>query len=126
MPDPAKPSSEPGTFPIADLRFGFAWSRVAPGIDGWRVELVQIATGEMFDVTPPGSEFPVFSILPRAGSVEMIRERPIEAGGGQVIVGCFGSLREAVLTLCPLEEGQLAQIDQDLRQPAPMMFPEIS
>ena len=125
MPNKITPP-ELGSFSIADLKFGFAWSAVAPGIDGWRIEVVQIASGEMLDVTPPGAEFPVFSILPRAGHVEVIRERPLDAGGGQVHVGRFQSLREAVLTLCPLEAGQVTRIDQEILQPTTTMSREIS
>ncbi|WP_426954301.1 hypothetical protein [Muricoccus radiodurans] len=119
MLDKATPPPECESFSIAGLSFSFAWSRLAPGIDGWRVQLVQIASGEMLDVTPPGSEFPVFSILPRAGYIEVIRERPIDAGGGQISIGRFRGLREAVLALCSLDDEQIAQIDRDLVQLAP-------
>ncbi len=120
MSDPIPPPAQSGSFPVADLEFSFAWSAVAPGIDGWRVELVQIASGEMLDVTPPGAEYPVFSILPRFGHVEVIRERPLDfgGGGGQVPVGRFPSLREAVLALCPLHKDEIAKIDRELSRPS--------
>ena len=102
---------ECAAFSIADLRFALAWSAVAPGFGGWRAEVVQISTGEMLDVTPPGAESPVFCVMPRAGHVEVIRERPAEAGGGQVTVARPRTLRDALLLLCPLDAACLAELD---------------
>lgn len=116
MAEPALNSSvalnECAVFPIADLRFALAWSVAAPGFGGWRVEVVQISSGEMVDVIPPGAEFPVFSVVPRTAHVEVIWERAADAGGGQVIVARPSSLREALLLLCPLSADCLADIDR--------------
>ena len=98
-------------FPIADLRFALAWSRVAPGFGGWQAAVTQISSGEMIDVVPPGAEFPVFCIFPRMGHVELVRERSIEVGGGQVVVARCPTLRDALLMLCPLSQECLADVE---------------
>lgn len=103
-------------FPIEDLRFALAWSRVAPGWGGWQVSVSEMATGEMVEVVPPGAEFPLFYVLPRAGSVEVIRERVMEVGGGQVSVAMVPTLRDALLLLCPLDADALAQAGHDMKQ----------
>jgi len=107
-------SSECAVFPLADLRFALAWSAAAPGFGGWRVEVVQISSGEMVDVVPPGSQFPVFWVVPRIGHVEVVWEKSAEAGGGQVTVARPSTLRDALLLLCPLSAECLADIDRKL------------
>ena len=107
-------SSECAMFPIADLRFALAWSDAAPGFGGWQVEVVQISSGEMVDVIPPGAQFPVFSVVPRMGHVEVVWEHAAEAGGGQVTVARPSTLRDALLLLCPLSAECLADIDRKL------------
>jgi len=107
-------SSECAVFPIADLRFALAWSAAAPGFGGWRVEVVQISSGEMVDVIPPGAQFPVFWVVPRVGHVEVVWEHSAEAGGGQVTVARPSTLRDALLLLCPLSSECLADIDRML------------
>ena len=99
-------------FPLDDLRFALAWSTAAPGFGGWRVEVVQVSSGEMVDVVPPGAEFPVFCVLPRVGYVEVIWEHAADAGGGQATVARPPTLREALLLLCPLSAECLAEIDR--------------
>ncbi len=102
LPSRESKTVRPTTFPVDDLLFALAWSRLAPGLGGWRLAVIEIDTGEMIEIILPGAEFPVFLILPRRRHVELIRERPIEAGGGQVRVATLPTLREAVLLLCPL------------------------
>lgn len=99
-------------FPVEDLRFALAWSRMAPGFGGWQLGVSEMASGEMVEVIPPGAEFPVFYVLPRAGCVEVIRERVIEVGGGQVSVATVPTLRDAVLLLCPLGPEAMAQANE--------------
>ena len=99
-------------FPVAELRFALAWSAVAPGFGGWKVAVTHISSGEMIDVFPPGAEFPVFCVIPRTGHVDVIRERPAETGGGQEIVAQPPTLRDALLLLCPLGPGCIAEIDR--------------
>ncbi len=111
-------SSECAVFPIADLRFALAWSAAAPGFGGWRVEVVQISSGEMLDVIPPGAQFPVFWVVPRVGHVEVVWEHPAEAGGGQVTVARPSTLRDALLLLCSLGAECLADIDRTLADTA--------
>jgi hypothetical protein len=111
-------SSECAVFPIADLRFALAWSAAAPGFGGWRVEVVQISSGEMLDVIPPGAQFPVFWVVPRVGHVEVVWEHSAEAGGGQVTVARPSTLRDALLLLCPLGAECLADIDRTLADTA--------
>ncbi|MGI4944347.1 MAG: hypothetical protein ACRYHQ_27950 [Janthinobacterium lividum] len=105
-------------FPIADLQFALAWSDAAPGFGGWRIEVVQISSGEMVDVVPPGAEFPVFWVVPRTGHVEVMWEHSAEAGGGQVLVARPSTLRDALLLLCPLSAECLADIDRMLADTA--------
>jgi hypothetical protein len=96
---------------VSDLCFALAWSRVAPGYGGWRIALMQISSGEMIDVIPPGAEFPAFHILPRAGHVELIQEHSAEVGGGQDLIARCPVLRDALLLLCPLDPECLAAAD---------------
>jgi hypothetical protein len=111
VPESLSSSCAGGAFAVSDLCFALAWSRVAPGFGGWQIAFMQISTGEMIDVVPPGAEFPVFHILPRAGHVELIQERSAEAGGGQVLVARCPALRDALLLLCPLGPEGLAAAD---------------
>ena len=97
-----------GTFFTIDLCFALAWSRIAPGLGGWQTVIVQISSGKMIDVIPPRAEFLVFHLLPRTGHVELVHERSIEVGGGQVLVACCPRLRDALLPLCPLSPDGLA------------------
>ena len=103
-------------FPLEDLRFALAWSRMAPGLGGWQLGVSEMASGELVEVIPPGAEFPVFCILPRADGVEIIRERVMEVGGGQVSVATVPTLRDAVLLLCPLGADAMAQVSQLMRE----------
>ncbi len=105
-------TAHPAVFPVEDLLFALEWSRVAPGLGGWQVAVTEINSGEMVEVTPPGAEVPVFCILPRGDHVELIRERPIEVGGGQVHVGRLPNLLEAVLKLCPLGPQQAFDLER--------------
>ena len=100
-----------GAFSVSDLCFALAWSRVAPGFGGWQIAFTQISSGEMIDVIPPGAEFPVFHILPRAGHVELIQERCADVGGGQVLVARCPALRDALLLLCPLDPECLVAVE---------------
>ena len=111
-------SSECAVFPIADLQFALAWSVAAPGFGGWRIEVVQISSGEMVDVIPPGAQFPVFWVVPRTEYVEVIWEHPAEAGGGQVTVARPPTLRDALLLLCPLSAECLSDINRKLADTA--------
>ena len=111
-------SSECAVFPIADLRFALAWSAAAPGYGGWRIEVVQISSGEMVDIVPPGAEFPVFCVVPRTGHVEVMWERSADAGGGQVTVARPSTLRDALLLLCPLSAERLTDVDRKLADTA--------
>ena len=103
-------------FPLEDLQFALAWSQVAPGIGGWKLTVSEMTTGEIVEVTPPGAEFPVFYVLPRPNGVEIIRERVIEVGGGQVPVALLPTLRDAVLLLCPLGPEATQHAEQATRQ----------
>lgn len=116
VPDSVSKPPACAVFPVADLRFALAWSRAAPGLGGWQVTITQISSGEMVDVIPPGAEFPVFYILPRTGHVELVRERSIEVGGGQVVVARCPTLRDALLLLCPLSQECLAGIEARPRE----------
>lgn len=121
MPDlpPHPPQTvQSKAFAVDDLLFALAWSRLAPGLGGWRLSITEISTGEMVEIIPPGAEFPVFLILPRADHVEVIRERPIEAGGGQVRVATLPTLRDAVLLLCPLDAQHVFELQCSIGHPA--------
>ncbi len=111
VPESLSSSSASGAFSVSDLCFALAWSRVAPGFGGWRIVFLQISSGEMIDVVPPGAEFPVFHILPRAGHVELTQEHSAEVGGGQVLIARGPALRDALLLLCPLDPECLAAAD---------------
>lgn len=109
-----------GVFSVADLRFALAWSRVAPGFGGWRIAVLQISTGEMVEVTPPGASFAAFCALPRTGYVELVQEGSMEDGGGQVTVAQSATLRDALLLLCPLSRESLAEIEAGVGEAALM------
>ena len=98
-------------FPVGDLAFAMAWSRVAPGIGGWRLAVSEMTSGEIVEIIPPGAKLPVFYVLPRPGGAEIIWDCSTAVENDQVSLGLVPSLRDAVLLLCPLSLDLLAQIE---------------
>lgn len=91
-------------FHAADVLFALEWAAVAPGLGGWNLVLDDERQTRLVSVVPPGAEHPAFFIN-RHGSeitITWLRQKTID--GALVEVGTFKSLREAVLTLCPLSD----------------------
>jgi hypothetical protein len=89
-------------FHQADVLYALEWAAVAPGLGGWNVVLDDEKHTRLLSVIPPGAENPAFFIT-RAGAevtITWLRQKVVD--GSLVEVGRFGSLREAVQTLCPL------------------------
>ncbi len=99
-------------FHPADVLFALEWSAVAPGLGGWNLLLDDERATRIISVVAPGAEQPTFAVSRegdqvvitwlRQGDARPPGARPMAAGGGAVRVGQFNSLRDAVLTLCPL------------------------
>lgn len=106
-----------GAFPVDDLSFAMAWSRVAPGIGGWRLAVSEMTSGEIVEIIPPGAKFPVFYVLPRPGGAEIIWDCSTVVEDDQASLGLLPSLRDAVLLLCPLTSEVLAQVRESLGVP---------
>ena len=49
--------------PLADLHFAFGWARLAPGQAVWKTRVFNISSGEMIEVSPPGSEHADFLVF---------------------------------------------------------------
>jgi hypothetical protein len=89
-------------FHQADVLYALEWAAVAPGLGGWNLVLDDEKRTRLVSVIPPGAENPAFFITRQGGEVTITWLRQKVMDGSLVEVGRFGSLREAVLTLCPL------------------------
>ena len=88
----------------SDVLYALEWAAVAPGLGGWNLVLDDDRRTRLISVVPPGAENPAFFISRDGGEVTVnwLRQKTID--GALVEVGRFSSLREAVLTLCPLSD----------------------
>jgi hypothetical protein len=91
-------------FHQADVLFALEWAAVAPGLGGWNVVLDDESRTRLVSVVPPGAEQPAFFITRDGKEVTITWLRQKVVDGSLVEVGRFRSLREAVLTLCPLSD----------------------
>ncbi len=91
-------------FHSSDVLYALEWAAVAPGLGGWNLVLDDDRRTRLVSVVPPGAENPAFFISRDGGEVTVnwLRQKSID--GALVEVGRFSSLREAVLTLCPLSD----------------------
>lgn len=101
-------------FHPSDVAFARGWSRLAPGIDGWRLELDRENGTEQVGVLPPGAEQAVFII--RRDGVRTVMERRFIRAGEEcfVLIGEYDNLRRAVQALCPLPDEALQEIHEEL------------
>ena len=101
-------------FHQADVLFALEWAAVAPGLGGWNLVLDDEQNTRLVSVIPPGAENPAFFIT-RDGSevtISWLRQKTID--GVLVEVGRFASLRDAVLTLCPLSDDQKELVNDSM------------
>ena len=114
MPKKARRSAEAALFSTeatsifhsADVLYALEWAAVAPGLGGWNLVLDDDRQTRLVSVVPPGAEHPAFFVT-RSGdevTISWLRQKTID--GALVEVGRFRSLREAMLTLCPLSDDQ--------------------
>lgn len=115
MPAYGKVALVSAQFHPSDVAFAVAWSKRAPGIDGWRVLLDREEGTGRVSVIPPGAEKPVF-VVTRDGTKAVM-----ERVGGRAArpAGEFDNLRQAVLTLCPLHEEVMQEINEELEAAFP-------
>lgn len=101
-------------FHPSDVAFAARWSERAPGLDGWRVRMEPQAEPQRIHVLPPGAQEPVFLIT--RPSVRVVLERRVVIDGEESFstVGDYDNLRLAVQALCPLNEDDLQQINEEL------------
>jgi hypothetical protein len=89
-------------FHKAEVLFALEWAAVAPGLGGWNVVLDDDRTTRMISVVPPGAENPAFFITRDREEVTITWLRQKAIDGALVEIGRFKTLRDSVLTLCPL------------------------
>jgi hypothetical protein len=89
-------------FHQADVLYALEWAAVAPGLGGWNLVLDDDRRTRLISVVPPGAEQPAFFITRDGKEVTITWLRQKVVDGALVEVGRFASLREALLTLCPL------------------------
>ena len=101
-------------FHPSDVAFARGWSRCAPGIDGWRIQVDREDGTECVSILPPGAEEAVFIITRPA--VHVVVHRRLRGGGEErmVRVGEYANLRLAVQALCPISEDDLQELNEEL------------
>jgi len=107
-------SASRAIFHPADVLFALEWAAVAPGLGGWNLVLDQDGETRLISVVPPGAEHPTFFITRDGSRVTVTWLRQQAVGARPVDVGQFATLREAVLTLCPLSGELAAFVDQSM------------
>ncbi len=100
-------------FHPSDIAFARFWSAAAPGFGGWKLALDHEAAPERVSVVPPGAVEPVFVVTRGPRDVRLHRLRP---GGEPEEIASVPGLREAVLTLCPIDDDALEAIHTSLEE----------
>ena len=109
------PSAETAAvFHHADVLFALEWAAVAPGLGGWNVVLDDERRTRLISVVPPGAEQPAFFVTRDGTEVAVTWLRQKVVDGSLVEVGRFCSLREAVLTLCPLSDDMKELVNESM------------
>ena len=116
MPAYANVSLVTAVFHPSDIAFVRGWSAAAPGYGGWGVQLDRDEATEQVSVVPPGAEAPTF-LITRHGRDVVLQQRRPDASLQEL--GRFENLREAVLTLCPLDETAMQEIQESLEEAYP-------
>ncbi len=106
-------------FHPADVLFALEWAAVAPGLGGWNVVLDDDRHTRLVSVVPPGAEKPAFFVTRDQTEVTISWLRQTVADGALVEVGRFASLREALLTLCPLSD----ELKEIVNESMEMLYP---
>jgi hypothetical protein len=101
-------------FHPSDVLYALEWAAVAPGLGGWNLVLDDDRHTRLVSIVPPGAEHPVFFVNRFGNEITMtwLRQKPTE--GTLVEVGTYKSLREAVLTLCPLSDDQRELVNESM------------
>ncbi len=103
-------------FHPSDMAFARGWGTAAPGLGGWGLVFDNDAGATEVSILPPGAEAPAFVITRGATDVTLHRRR---ASGDREEIDTFNGLREALLTLCPLSEESLVEIQDALEEAFP-------
>jgi hypothetical protein len=113
------PTDASGVFHQADVLYALEWAAVAPGLGGWNVVLDDEKRTRLVSVVPPGAEQPAFFVTrdSREVTVTWLRQKVVD--GALVEVGRFASLREALLTLCPLSDELKELVNESME----MLYP---
>jgi hypothetical protein len=117
-PAPAGGTGET-VFHQAEVLYALEWASVAPGLGGWNLLLDDARATRLISVVPPGAERPAFFLTRDGRDVRLAWQRDRASGGAPVQVGSFRSLRDAVLTLCPLGEEVRRSVNQSMQ----MLYP---
>lgn len=108
-------STEKGSvFHQADILYALEWAAVAPGLGGWNVVLDDDRQTRLVSVVPPGAEQPAFFVSRDGSQVTITWLRQKITDSALVEVGRYRSLREAVLTLCPLSDDQRELVNESM------------
>ena len=103
-------------FHASDISFARGWSEAAPGYGGWNLALEDETSASEVGILPPGVETPAFVVTRGATDVTLYHRRP---NGDREEIGVYTGLREALLTLCPLDEDALVDIQDALEEAFP-------
>ena len=117
MPAFAKISAVSTSFHASDLGFAQFWSQAAPGFGGWRIAIAGPASPTRVQVSPPGSQLPVFVVQRETREVSLAWLAADGAPGEEI--GKFANLRLALLMLCPLEGDLLEEIHVKMERDFP-------
>lgn len=109
------------SFPLADLIFARSWERLS----GWTVHVDDDDDGEIVGLVPPGCDLVSFAARPPEDGGLLLDCNPQPDGWtrrhgyAEGPVGAFPSLRNALLTLCPLSAAEVAKADAETTEEAP-------
>jgi hypothetical protein len=98
-------------FHPSDIAFARGWSAAAPGLGGWQIQLDNETSPERVSIIPPGALQPAFVVTRGVRDVILRRHR---ANGEDEEIGSFVGLREALLSVCPLDDDALVEIHESL------------
>jgi len=101
-------------FHRADVLYALEWAAVAPGLGGWNIVLDDERQTRLVSVVPPGAEQPAFFVAREGNEITVTWLRQKSADATLVEVGRFNSLREAVLTLCPLSDDMRELVNESM------------
>ena len=98
-------------FSTADVLFAICWSNTAPGVDGWRLDMADDDQVASIGILPPGADSALFALTRWGGQVVLTRLRSL-AGRPAGEMGGFDTLRDALVSLCPLGADAMEAVNE--------------